>query len=189
MNIINNTILVPYHDSLVDSHQLPEYDLTGELGKVADPTTSSDNNVAAYIKVNDRNSVRIIGVQEIQGFSMERENEQRPSMNGDYIINLPGVVKYNTLRIKHILTREKFFLDWMMNGVTKGGVSRADIEIVLQTALNKRLIFTLYDAFPVSWRVTDLTVGISSDVMLEMVDFVYSSVSFKAEAAPANGGL
>ena len=189
MNILNNTILVPYHDSLVDGHQLPQTDLTGQLGKLADPATSSDKNIAAYIRVNDRGSVRMVGVQEIQGFSMERENEQRPSMNGDYIINLPGVVKYSTLRIKHIFTRERFFLDWLMNGVTKGGVSRADIEIVVQTALKKRLIFTLYDAFPVSWRVTDLTVGISSDVMLEIVDFVYSSVSFKAEAAPENGGL
>ena len=161
--------------------------------KTAMTTDAPESIVKLHLKPTDTSDVVYeklnAGVQEIQGFSMERENEQRPSMNGDYIINLPGVVKYNTLRIKHIFTREKFFLDWMMNGVTKGGVSRADIEIVLQTALNKRLIFTLYDAFPVSWRVTDLTVGISSDVMLEMVDFVYSSVSFKAEAAPANSGL
>lgn len=186
VNLLNNTILIPYHDSLVDGHQLPKYDIAGRIGELKDLHTDNDNNFAAYIRVHDKSSVRMIAIQQLTGFAMTRENEQRPSMNGEYVINLPGPVTYNNIKVRHIFTRDKFFLDWLTNGVSKGGSARAEIEIVLSTVPNKDLIFTLYDAFPVAWRITNLDSGYKEEAVMEEIEVAYSSVSFKSVMKPGH---
>ena len=178
-NILNNTILVPYHDSLVDSHQIPAYNPAEKLSQLQQSDPSQGKHLAAYIKVNDGNSVRMIAVQEISGFGMERENEQRPGSSHDYVINLPGQVKYTDVKITHVFTRDKFFLDWLHNGVSQGGASRADIEIHILPLSEKELVFTLYDAFPTSWTLQKLDAADFESILFEEVELTYSQVSFK----------
>ena len=178
---LTNTILIPNHDGLVEGHPLPAYDIAGKIGEAADPDSYPDKNFAAFLKINDKESIRMIGVQEITGLGMERTNEQKSVATGDYVINLPGPVKYSNIKIKHIFTRDKFFLDWLTNGISKGGSARADIEIKLSTSGKKRLVFTLYDAFPVGWSLTNLDAGNSEVAVMEEVELTFSGIYFKSE--------
>lgn len=181
-NIFNNTILIPYHDSLVDSHQLTAYNIAEKLTEIQNVVPNKETHVSSFIKMKDGNSVRLIAVQEISGFGMERENEQQPGNSHDYVINLPGQVKYSDIKISHIFTRETFFLDWLTNGITQGGVSKADMEIHIYPLTQKELIFTLYDAFPVGWTLGKLDIANADTLLVEEVDLTYSQVTFKANS-------
>ena len=182
---LTNTILIPNHDGLVDGHQLPSYDITGKLGELQALDGYSDKNFAVYLKINEKSSIRLIGVQDITGFGMERTYEQKPVATGDYVINLPGPVKYSDVTIRHIFTRDKFFLDWLTNGVSKGGCARADIEIIVTTSREKQMIFTLYDAFPVEWKLVNLEAGKTDAPIIEEVKLTFSGISFKSEKISA----
>ena len=185
-NILNNTVLIPYHDSLVANNPLDAYDPGEKLKNIKTGEVISEGfEYGAYIKLKDGNSVKMIAVQEVAGFGMEREFEQRAGSSGAYMINLPGAVKYSDLAIKHLYTREKFFLDWLTNGVSQGGAARIDMElhfIIPQKTANgtekKHIVFVLYDAFPVSWEIGPLEMTGGKN-LFETVKIAYSWLQYR----------
>ena len=190
--ITNNTILIPYHDSLVDSNPLPAYDVAKKLETVNAEKISTDHfEYAAYIKLKDGASVKLIAIQEVLGFGMERENKQMPNSTGNYTINLPGPMKYTDITIKHLYTSDSFFLDWVENGVMKGGSARVDMELhfwlpvtkslALGAAGKKHIAFTLYDAFPINWELEDLSIA-GGKALFERVIVTFSRMDYKVIA-------
>ena len=190
--LTNNTVLIPYHDSLVDSNQLPEYDVAKKLETVNTEKISTDHfEYAAYIKLTDGSSVKLIAIQEVTGFGMERENNQMPNSTGNYTINLPGPMKYSDITIKHLYTNDSFFLDWLENGVAKGGAARVDMELHFWLPVTKSLafgaggkkhiVFTLYDAFPVNWEIEDLSIA-GGKTLIERVTVTFSRMDYKVIA-------
>lgn len=189
----NNTILIPYHDSLVDSNPLPPYDASKKLEAVnAERPTTDHFEYAAYIKIKEGDSVRMIAVQNVTGFGMERENNQMPNSTGNYLINLPGPVKYSDITFTHVYTNDSFFLDWLENGVTKGGSARVDMEmhfwlpigksLALGSREKKHIVFTLFDAFPVSWEIGSLNI-FGGKVLTEKVIVTFSLMNYKVVSA------
>ncbi len=187
--ITNNTILIPYHDSLVDSNQLPAYDAAKKLETVNSEMITRDHfEYAAYIKIKDGESVKLIAVQDVTGFGMERENNQMPNTTGNYIINLPGPIKYSDVTFDHLYTNDSFFLDWLENGVTKGGSARVDMEmhfwlpvgssLAFGSKGKKHYVFTLYDAFPVKWEIGELSI-IGGKVLNEKVVVTFSMMKYQ----------
>lgn len=187
--LTNNTILIPYHDSLVDSNQLQPFDAAKKLESVNQEHFTTDHfDYAAYIKIKDGESVKLIAVQDVTGFGMERENTQMPNTAGNYTINLPGPVKYTDIKISHLYTNDSFFLDWVENGVTQGGSARVDMEMHFWLPVGKSLgfgsqekkhyVFTLYDAFPVSWEIGELSIT-GGKVMTESVTVTFSMMNYK----------
>ncbi len=183
-NILNNTILVPSHDSLVNSHQLPAYNAASKFEGINSSDLTSDHfSCDAYIKIKDASAVKMIAVQEISGFGMERENEQRVNTGGDYVTNLPGTIKYSDITLKHLYTNDSFFLDWLTNGVSQGGSARADIELHFKLSVKsgigkKHIVFTLYDAFPVSWSIGQMSMTGGKN-LTEVVTITFSWVDYK----------
>lgn len=185
----NNTILIPASDSLVSNNPLPEYNAAKKLEAVNSESITTDHfEYAAHIKIKEGESVKLIAVQEVTGFGMERENNQMPNSTGNYLINLPGQVKYSDIHISHLYTNDSFFLDWLENGVTKGGASRVDMEIHFWLPVGKSLafgakgkkhfVFTLYDAFPVSWEIETLSIT-GGKTLIEKVAVTFSMMNYK----------
>lgn len=182
---LNNTILIPTHDSLVSGKPLPANPVAEELSHVQQAKWNPDlkNIEEVYIKVNGGAAQKVILVQSLSGFVMTRENEQRKV--GDYVVNLPGPVSYSDIIIRHVFTREKFFLDWLTNSTAQRGVSRADVEIHinLKDGSNQKMVFTLQDAFPIKWELQDALqseVGAGEGVPLlyEEITLAFSKVTF-----------
>ena len=184
-DILTTNILMPTSGS---PGKLPENDAAKILGQVRTTDLAADlkNTEDTYIKVNGGTSQKIIGVQSISEFGMDRENEQR--LIGDYVVNLPGRITYSNVVITHVFTREKFFLDWLTNGINQCGISKADIEIVvnIENKQGEKMVFTLYDAFPVKWELAkwlEAEVGDGSriEALMEVVTLTYSRVDFKLQ--------
>lgn len=186
---LNNTILVPYHDSLA-SKQLPENNAAASLSKFKGLDWDPNNSLSAYIKVNDGAAQKLIAIQNFAGLGMMRDvKTMRSGGNGDYQINLPGAVTYSDVTIWHVYTKEHFFLDWMKAGVTRGGAARADIEIHLKYKGEgaKEMIFTLRDAFPVKWELyRELDASQVSSVLSENITITFSKIDFKINASSAS---
>ena len=122
------------------------------------------------------------------GFGMERENNQMPNTTGNYIINLPGPIKYSDVTFDHLYTNDSFFLDWLENGVTKGGSARVDMEmhfwlpvgssLAFGSKGKKHYVFTLYDAFPVKWEIGELSIT-GGKVLNEKVVVTFSMMKYQ----------
>ncbi len=187
--ITNNTILIPYHDSLVDSNQLPEYDAAKKLETLnAEVITQDHFEYGVYIKIKDGESVKMIAVQDVSDFGMTRENNQVPNTTGNYIINLPGPVKYSDVIFVHVYTNDSFFLDWVENGVAQGGSARVDMEMHFWLPVaksqasgspgKKHFVFTLYDAFPIKWEMREMGIT-GGKVMTERITVTFSRLDYK----------
>ena len=191
-NILNNTILIPTGGNLTD---LPKNTVGTEINaynqayndrKVA---YDSGNPQTVYLKVKGENASKMVMVQSSANFGMSREyTQQRCGGNSEYVVNLPGNVKYSDVMFSFVFMRDTYFLDWLTNGHLVNGVTRADIEIHVGAKnkdTNERMILTLRDAFPISWHLNYVKLykkAEDNQVLLEFVTFSYSSVDFSVQS-------
>lgn len=161
-NILNNTILVPYHDSLTNSsHDLSAATIASDvetyntgLGK----KPALLNNKFSVSIISNGKTVSAGRCFSIKGLSVSRNVEKRRSGGeANYEIKMPGPLSYGEVTIQHLYTDSSVFLDWLINGADKGGVTVADVQITVGDD-NGKMVYTLRDAFPVSWRLGNITV-------------------------------
>ena len=191
-NILNNTILIPTGGNLTN---LPKNTVGTELNAYSQAYKerkidyNSDNPQKAYLKIKGENAVKMVMLQSSANFGMSREYTQRRcGGNSEYVVNLPGNVKYTDVTFSFVFMRDTYFLDWLTNGHLVNGVTRADIEFHVgakNTETNERMILTLRDAFPISWRLNYVKLYKKADdnqVLLEFVTFSYSRVDFSLQS-------
>ncbi len=196
--VLDNSDLIITYDGLVDGHPLP-------VNKVADALAKEYGNykyavsrfiskdICVNVKVG-KDSQKFSDIQSFTGLGMDREHDANYSGgNGAYAVNLPGRMTYQDVTIAHLFTRDTFFLKWLRNGAMKGGASRADIEIqiinkwavkasVYTVGYARTMTFTLHDAFPIKWELSeDLDKNNSSALLMEMVTLTYSRITFQAK--------
>ena len=154
--ITNNTILMPYHDSLVDSNPLPE----SPIGKKVqgfnnrfDGTQRVEARQFQLFIVSGGKSVPAGYCEAVEGMAVSRQvEEKRSGGNGEYLVKLPGPLSFGVMTIRHLYCDNDLFMNWMINGVNQGGIQRADLEIQVGPD-DDHMIYTLRDAFPVEWRL------------------------------------
>ncbi len=180
-DILTTNILIPSSDGLPGANPLPSVDTANKLSAVNELNPENTSfEYGLFLKISDSQSVKLMRVQSITGFGMDRENEARPGSNYDYVINLPGPVTYKDLRIVHRFTNDKFFLNWLTNGVTNGGASRADMELHFILPTGKHIVFTLQDAFPTAWWMGPIAVVENEKEFLqETVTISYSGLTYQ----------
>ncbi len=154
--LINNTILIPYHDSLVDSNQLPEVQIGNKVQQF-NTTFNSDQPTEArqfmlYIDSGEK-SVPVGLCGAVEGLIVSRQvDEQRSGGNNAYTVKLPGALSFGAVMIRHMYCDNDLFMNWMINGANRGGVQRADLE--LRTGSDKDyMVYTMRDAFPIEWHL------------------------------------
>lgn len=178
-DILTTNILIPSSDGLPSANPLEPYDVSSKLEAANKlPIQAFNFTYDIFLKINDNQSEKFIRVQEVSGFGMNREYEAKQTSTSDYIVNLPGLITYNDIRMKHLFTNDRFFLNWLNDGVTSGGQSRLDLELHFRLPTQKTVIFTLHDAFPIAWSIGPLEIG-GSDPLVELVTITYSGLAFQ----------
>ena len=182
-DLLTTTILMPTGGSLTE---LPASNISSDIAVVSKSMFYASGNISkvenTYIKVSGNNEVKIIKLQGIAGFTMTRENTQKRSGGAsDYVVNLPGPISYSDVTLVHPFTRDKFFLDWLKNGHMLGGAYRANIEIHVIPIGDKEMVFTLEDAFPVSWNIVKMAASDQPAVLTELVTIAFSKLVFKQQ--------
>ena len=159
--IFNNTILIPNHDGLVDSNQLPSTTIVSDIQKYNTGFEKTEQvNETQFRVFLTTNKVRTetIYCQRIEGLAVSREaNPARSGGEGFYQVKLPGAVSYEQVVFRHLYTQSEVFLDWMINGAAQGGVLKGDIEIQIGPK-DDYVSYILRDAFPVSWRLGNISI-------------------------------
>ncbi|MBQ6519587.1 MAG: phage tail protein [Anaerolineaceae bacterium] len=180
-DILTTNILMPSSDGLPAANALEPFDISGKVEKANELQVKHTNfTYDIYLKLTDNQSEKFIRVQEVSGFGMDRENNSVPGSARDYVVNLPGPVTYNDIRMKHLFTNDRFFLNWLNDGVTSGGASRLDMELHFTLPTDKTVVFTLYDAFPIAWSIGPLNVQ-GEDALIELITITFSGLAYQSK--------
>ena len=209
-DLVTTTILVPFHDGLTsgDSNKLPDIGIvdkidkynTGNAKKMAVLNRDFEVSLITTDKNNNTTTTHVGFCQSIMGLSVSRDVEKR-SAGGEYLyqMKLPGYISYNEVVLSHLYTNSSVFLDWMFNGAEQGGALYADIEIKVGKSKKSDgsykvgdVVYTLRDAFPIKWRLGNISVfnidivtkrkGMSvksGDIPLEEITLVYGRLDHK----------
>ena len=154
--LTNQTILVPYHDSLVDSNQLPETQIGKKVQEFNNTFESNERAEARQFRLfiaSGGKSVPVGYCGAVEGLIVSRQvEEQRSGGNNAYTVKLPGALSFGVVMIRHMYCENDLFMDWMINGANRGGIQRADIELRVGSDDNG-MVYTLRDAFPTEWHL------------------------------------
>ena len=176
--LTNNTILMPYHDSLVDSNPLPEVPIAKKIQEFNNNFEGSQyaesKQFQLYIASGGK-SVPVGLCGAVEGLIVTRQVEEiRSGGNGQYLVKLPGPLSFGNVMIRHMYCDNDLFMNWMINGVNQGGIQRADVELRLGTE-DDYMVYTLRDAFPVEWHLGTFSVDLegkfrSRETLLYTID-------------------
>lgn len=159
--VLNNTILIPASDGIPQSHPLTETTVVKDSAKFSSNYEKRGAIQANIFKIrlNQGGKSTDIGFCEaIDGLTVKRKVEKkRVGGNAEYLVKLPGPLEYSEISFTNIMTDNGLFLEWVVNGANFGGVQRADIEILVGTD-DDCVVYTLRDAFPVSWTLGTMKV-------------------------------
>lgn len=184
--ITNNTILVPYHDSLVSSNPLPETTIGKKVqafNKNFDEFEKIEATLFSLYMVSGGKSVMAGLCEKVSGLTVNRKvDEQRSGGNSGYTVKLPGPLSYAVVSISHLYCNNDLFLEWMINGSDRGGVQKADIELHVGPEKKEHMVYTLRDAFPTEWHLG--TMNINAEGLItnkETITYVIDSSQLMVE--------
>jgi phage tail-like protein len=123
--------------------------------------------------------------QSVTGISATREIE--PLTEGglnSYTHEFPGHVSYGHVTLETGLTSSTFFWEWMMAGQHHGIVRKFTFDLVQRRhnpdySQSKDDIFkevkrwSFYNAFPVSWKISDLSLDDSEKIVIESLELSF----------------
>lgn len=162
-NIFNNTILVPtsgFPEEVPDIHF--GTDLQKYNKKNAD-TAIKNNAFRVFINIGGA-SIPMKYCQNILMLEVRRDAEEhRSGGNASYITKVPGRMSYSPINFTHFYCTNDVFLTWLINGVNQGGIQTATIEIKVGKEKD-HMVYTLRDAFPISWSLGTFTVDLEGMV-------------------------
>ena len=108
--------------------------------------------------------------RDCTGLSIEYDVlEYAEGGNYDYVHKLPGVVRYENIKLSRGLTNEKAFMDWLV--ATRTQAQRKEVTVKLLSGPGAPVrTWTFADAFPVKWTgpVLDADGSVTATEMLEI---------------------
>ena len=137
--------------------------------------------------------------QKVSGMKVEREID--PLSEGghnEYSFEFPGQISYSHITFEKGLTASQFFYNWMMAGKYKGfaqsldfnllqrrpnpnyALASANLDVTDQSAAPDPNIFEVvktwefHDAFPVKWKISDLSMGDSKNIVIETLELSFN---------------
>jgi len=123
--------------------------------------------------------------QSVTGLSVSRAVEQLTEGGlNNHIHEFPGQISYAHITFEVGMTSSDFFWEWMMDGQYE---SRAQLKdfVLIQRGPNPDLgerdkeIFkeirswNFFKAFPVSWRISDLSIDASDKIVIETLELSF----------------
>ncbi len=123
--------------------------------------------------------------QNVTGMAAKREVE--PLTEGglnNYTYEFPGHVSYEHITLEVGLTSSKFFWEWMMDGQFDGYAQAKSITLIQRrpnpsiSDKDKEIFkevhrWVFVNAFPVSWKLSDLTLDDSEKIVIETLELSF----------------
>jgi phage tail-like protein len=140
--------------------------------------------VPGYNFTVEINDVPIAFFQSCSGLEVKREvlAFSEGGLN-DHGQELPGMVTFGHVTFETGFTKSTFFWDWMMSGkgLYDGWVLKKDLVLVHRqpNPVQGDPVFIevrkwkFINAFPVSWKISDLNVTESSKIVIETIEFSF----------------
>ena len=195
--LTNNTILMPYHDSLVDSNPLPETPIGKKIQEFNNTFESGQRAEARQFRLfiaSGEKSVPAGLCGAVEGLIVQRQvEEKRSGGNSNYLVKLPGALSFGAVMIRHMYCDNDLFMNWLINGANHGGVQRADIELRVGPD-DDYMAYTLRDAFPIEWHLGTFSVDLegqfrsretvlytidADQLLIENVRIAYGKMDYK----------
>ena len=151
-------------------------------------------------------SVEITGISvglftECSGIGAKRKAEPiREGGLNDKVYQVAGPLEFDNITLKRGLTVSRLLLDWFLTGMYDFSVKRVNLSIIqVAPGMNKAATadnataggygvikrWNVENAFPVSWKLSDLSVGNTNSVVIESLELAHEGISLSSESGTA----
>ncbi len=94
-----------------------------------------------------------------------------------YTYELPGQISYGHIRFETGMSSSDFFYKWMMDGQLDGWIQTKNFSLIQRRpAPNAYTIvrkWDFFDAYPVKWKISDLSVSDSEKIVIESLELTF----------------
>ena len=145
------------------------------------------DNIEEFAVPSYQFSMEILGktaalFQRISGVTVTRNVE--PLTEGgrnDHTLEFPGQVSYGHITFESGLTSSKFFWLWMMDGQFFGSATSLNFSLKQYShnpqgdspAFPEVKNWNFFNAFPVSWKISDLNIDDSKGIVIESLELSF----------------
>lgn len=121
--------------------------------------------------------------QRISGMSVSRNVETfTEGGRNDHALEFPGQISYGHITLEAGLTSSKFFWLWMIDGNVGGSATRLPFSLKQYThnsqgdspAFPEVKNWNFSDAFPVSWKISELDIENSNKIVIESLELSFA---------------
>lgn len=151
-------------------------------------------------------SVEITGLTvglftECSGIGAKRKVEPvREGGLNDKVYMVAGPLEFDNITLKRGLTVSRTLWDWLLTGLYDFNVKRVNLSIIqIAPGMNKAATaenttaggygvikrWNVENAFPVSWKLSDLSVGNTTSVVIESLELAHEGISLSSEIGTA----
>jgi len=94
-----------------------------------------------------------------------------------YTYELPGQISYGHIKFETGMSSSDFFYKWMMDGQLDGWIQTKNFSLIQRRpAPNAYTIvrkWDFFDAYPVKWKISDLSVSDSEKIVIESLELTF----------------
>lgn len=127
--------------------------------------------------------------QSVSGLSIQRKVDPMPEGGQNaFTQEFPGRLNYGHVTLEVGLTSSTMFWKWMMQGQSDGMVSKKDFFLI-QNQPNPKAgtptfveakRWSFYQAFPVSWKLSNLSVDSTQKIAIETLELSFQSFELQS---------
>ena len=135
---------------------------------------------AIEIYTSEKSTTRVALFQKISDMTVSRNIDTLTEGGfNEYTMEFPREHSYNHITFEGGLTSSKFFYKWMMAGKEKGYAQSFNFVLVQRypnkdRAKDKVKSWYFESAFPVKWKISDLSINDSKTIVVEKLELSFN---------------
>jgi len=148
------------------------------------PLTNNDEiPIPAYQFSIEMDGQVVALFQSVSGIAVHRAVEEKSEGGvNNYKHKLPGPFSYGNLTLETGLSSSDFFWKWMMVGQYDGSAQKKDFSLIQRRPNPKAASpafvvvkrWSFHDAFPVSWKLSNLSVDTTQKIAIETIELAFN---------------
>lgn len=178
--------------------QKPDENLNPLVPDLQDPSSGPEdypipNYQFKVLMIPDRDaasptSTEVALFQKVSGMTVSRETDSlSEGGHNEFSFEFPGQISYGHITFEAGLTSNRFFYNWMMAGLYKGTAHNIDFDLVQRRPnpnydssdpsseiFEEIKIWQFNDAFPVKWKISNLSMGNSKSIVIESLELSFN---------------
>jgi phage tail-like protein len=158
----------------------------------------SQDPAPTYLFTVEISGLTVALFTECSGIGVRRSVEKiKEGGLNDKVYMAAGPLEFENITLKRGLTVSRVLLDWFLTGMYDFSVKRVNLTIIQSapgmnaeanadnpTAGGYGVIkhWNVENAFPVSWKISDLNVGTTNSVVIETLELAHEGISLGSES-------